>query len=149
MARPKATPESRKESYGTPARPLSDWEALNERWLASEPVREACNDTFTRFEKHAYAQPATQREAEGRALTELIWADMRAAGYEVETEPVHFSRAVARTPLAPPPEPTSRPSMASTSASASGGVRPTQWVAAAVAVIVAILVLRSMRRRRG
>jgi hypothetical protein len=95
MARTPATPESRRDSYGTKGRPLSDWQALKELWNGSASVRAACNDGFTRFEKHAYAQPATQRDAEGRELTELIWAEMRASGYDVSPPPVHFTKAMS------------------------------------------------------
>ena len=159
MAPPKATPESRRESYGTRGRPLSDWEALKELWYGSETVREASNDAFTRFEKHAYAQPATQREADGRALTELIWAEMRALGYEVETDPVHFvatteqasageaASAGAATPRGPGgsgPPPSRKPAPGG-----DGGAHANQWVAIGAFIAIVVVVVLFRRRRRG
>jgi hypothetical protein len=158
MARTTATPESRRGSYGTKGRPMSDWAALKELWSGSERVREACNDAFTRFEKHAYAQPATQREADGRALTQLIWDEMRAAGYQVTESPVHFIRA---EDAAPDPESAPRAAPAGPGGSgpsgptgttgprgASGAAQPSPLVALVVAAVVALALIVLMRRRR-
>ena len=160
MAPPKATPESRRESYGTRGRPLSDWEALKELWYGSATVREASNDAFTRFEKHAYAQPATQREADERALTELIWAEMRALGYEVETDPVHF---VSTTEQASPDEAPSASAGAATlsgpggsgpppsrksAPGEGGGAHANQWVAIAAFIAIVVVVVLFRRRHR-
>jgi hypothetical protein len=166
MARTTATPESRRESYGTKGRPMSDWEALKELWHGSERVREACNDAFTRFEKHAYAQPATQREADGRELTRLIWDQMRAAGYEVTESPVHFVRtetpatepeppADVSSPRAAPGEPGGSGSSippgagrATGTGGSSGGAKRSPLVAIVIAVVAALVVLAALRRRR-
>jgi hypothetical protein len=92
MGRPSATPESRKPRYGSAGRPLSDWEVLRDIWSDSSTVRQACGDSFTKFEFHAYAEPRTRETSDGQALTELIWREMTARGIRVSPDPVHFIR---------------------------------------------------------
>ena len=154
MARPTATPESRRDRYGTRGRPLSDWEALAELWHGSDRVRAASNEAFTRYEKHAYAEPATQREAEGRELTELIWSEMRAVGYEVSERPVHFTKVGAPPDAAPPeaePDPEDQPAGADASMPrplpdpAPTGPR---WAPMVLVAVVVLIVVLALRRRR-
>lgn len=89
------TPQSAREEFDKPGRPMSDWEALSEVWHQSEAVRESCDHAFSTMVSHAYAELSTEQTPTGRERTQLIWSAIEDAGYVVhQPKPIHFVKPV-------------------------------------------------------